>query len=212
MSHDSSVPLPVHLSTFPLGQASTPPYSAILPLASGLSQARLPQLLFCCFASGSAKRRMDSSSGRSKVGVSSKMRIAHRARMRMPPYPPIPLACESTVDQPTAPAHLRWFHISVAISTQTVGQLHVTRKERHNQSHVPQFNRTEPVLIIFKHMLQPLPTEAERGKTALLPQLAEAATERAASELLHVRHAGVRLHCPEPRNVGWARANPLSER
>ena len=32
------------------------------------------------FAAESAKRRMDSSSGRRKVGVSSKMRIAHQAR------------------------------------------------------------------------------------------------------------------------------------
>ena len=35
-----------------------------------------------CFAAGSPKRRVDSSSGRSKVGVSSKMRIAHQARQR----------------------------------------------------------------------------------------------------------------------------------
>ena len=39
-----------------------------------------PLLVFV--AAGSAKRRMDSSSGRSKVGVSSKMRIAHQARQR----------------------------------------------------------------------------------------------------------------------------------
>ena len=34
-------------------------------------------------AAGSAKRCMDGSSGRSKLGVSSKMRIAHQARQRM---------------------------------------------------------------------------------------------------------------------------------
>ena len=35
-----------------------------------------------CFAAGSAKRRMDSSNGRGKVGVSSKVHIAHQARQR----------------------------------------------------------------------------------------------------------------------------------
>ena len=47
---------------------------------------QLPQPLrsksITCFAAGSAKRRMDSSSGRSKVGVSSEARVAHQARQR----------------------------------------------------------------------------------------------------------------------------------